>query len=174
MRRIVITGGPCTGKTTIINELKQLGYNVFSEVARKVIKQEVESNSNAVPWEDVTAFSKLVLKEQQKDFESTKTGVAFYDRGIPDLLGYLNHAKLEIFAELKLATQINKYNIVFICPPWQRIYTTDNERKESFEQANLIHNELAKAYENAGYDVVIVPKSSLTNRVQFIIKELAI
>ena len=33
----VITGGPCSGKTTIIDELTKLGYQTKPEVARKYL-----------------------------------------------------------------------------------------------------------------------------------------
>ncbi|MBL4795729.1 MAG: AAA family ATPase, partial [Pseudomonadales bacterium] len=34
---IVITGGPCSGKTTLINALEKKGIHVIHEVAIKVI-----------------------------------------------------------------------------------------------------------------------------------------
>ena len=42
MNRILITGGPGTGKTSLINELKRNGYNCSEEISRKItsIKRE--------------------------------------------------------------------------------------------------------------------------------------
>ena len=45
-KRIVITGGPGTGKSSIINELKQRNYTCFDEVSRQ--KAELEEHQQAV------------------------------------------------------------------------------------------------------------------------------
>jgi len=37
----VITGGPCSGKTTIIKELRKIGYIVYPEAARIFIDKEI-------------------------------------------------------------------------------------------------------------------------------------
>lgn len=174
MRRIVITGGPCTGKTTIIHQLQKLGHEVFHEAARKIIRQELQKQSNAVPWDNVETFSQLVLAQQVIDFNDMKTNLAFYDRGIPDLVGYMNHANLAPFNELQTATKTHAYNSVFICPPWQEIYTTDTERKESYPQAELIHKKLNIAYQNSGYKTIIVPKKDMLSRIDFILNHLDI
>ena len=44
MLRVVITGGPSTGKTSLINSLGNNGFNVFNEAARKVIQQQLINN----------------------------------------------------------------------------------------------------------------------------------
>ena len=36
MNRVLITGGPGTGKTSLINELKRNGYNCSEEIVRKI------------------------------------------------------------------------------------------------------------------------------------------
>ena len=36
MNRVLITGGPGTGKTSLINELKKNGYNCSEEIVRKI------------------------------------------------------------------------------------------------------------------------------------------
>ena len=58
MQRIIITGGPGFGKTTILNHLQNAGFNTFEEVARIVIKEELEIGSDVLPWKNLDAFSK--------------------------------------------------------------------------------------------------------------------
>ena len=57
-------------------------------------------------------------------------------------------------------------------PPWNEIYETDNERYESFEQAQNIYEHLKKAYITYGYQPIEVPKQSIENRSNFILKNL--
>jgi len=173
MLRVVITGGPSTGKTSLINSLGNNGFNVFNEAARKVIQKQLINKSNKVPWDDVEGFSKLVLSEQIDDFNSATNNLIFYDRGIPDIIGYMNHGRKKIFNELKHSCLLKRYDNVFILPPWKEIYTTDNERRESFEEAELIYSQIKKAYLSSGYKPILVPFDSIKNRMNFILNKLS-
>ncbi len=173
MIRVVITGGPSTGKTSLINALSNSGYPTFNEAARKIIQQQLTLKSNKVPWDNILGFSKLVLAEQINDFKSANSDLVFYDRGIPDIIGYINHGQQKIFDHLKSSNKINRYDHVFILPPWEDIYKTDNERRESFKEAKLIYNEIEKAYIRSGYHPVKVPFESVNNRIKFILNKLS-
>ena len=52
------------------------------------------------------------------------------------------------------------------------IYTTDNERRETFEDAQSIYKEIEKAYLVSGYRPIKVPLGSTSNRIKFILKKL--
>ena len=39
IKRIIITGGPCSGKTSIIDSLKDNGYKCFNEISREIIQK---------------------------------------------------------------------------------------------------------------------------------------
>lgn len=85
MELYVITGGPCTGKTTTCEELHKLGHHIVPEAARQIIREE--QPSGILPWTDLGGFQELVL-DRQLDLESKVRGVAFADRGIIDNLAY--------------------------------------------------------------------------------------
>ena len=64
----------------------------------------------------------------------------------------------------------NLYNQkVFILPPWQEIYHTDNDRKQTWEEATLTFRKMKEIYFNYGYEIIEVPKGSFQNRVNFIL-----
>ena len=172
MQRVVISGGPASGKTSLINSLSEKGYSTFPEVARKVIKQQLNIGTNKVPWDDVTEFSKLVLKEQINDFKRASERISFFDRGIPDIIGYMNHGNEMLFSELKTASSYFQYNYVFMLPPWEDIYENDNERREDFKSSCLIFNEIEKAYKSLNYSTIIVPKTSILKRSEFILAHI--
>ena len=54
-------------------------------------------------------------------------------------------------------------------PPWKEIHVVDNERFESYEESLRVNDCLANSYSSFGYDVQIVPKDSISNRVDFIV-----
>jgi predicted ATPase len=172
MQRIVISGGPASGKTSILQTLSAKGYFIFPEVARKVIKEQVNICSRKVPWDDISGFTKLVLKGQIADFENTSASVSFFDRGIPDLIAYMNHGNQPLFPELTKATISFKYNHIFLLPPWEDIYETDKERKEDFENSILIFEQLEKIYKKLNYSPILVPKLPIVQRSEFILTHI--
>lgn len=170
MMRVVITGGPCTGKTSLINTLPLCSFTIYNEVAREVIKQQLALGSNKVPWDNVTEFSKLVLADQISDFKNASNGVSVFDRGIPDILAYITHGNQAIFPDLETALQNHIYDKVFILTPAEEIYETDEERRESFENAVLIHKQLVAAYQSLGYTPIEIPLLPLDKRTELLIR----
>lgn len=172
MNRVVITGGPATGKTSLVNTLQKKGYTTFKEVAREVIKEQLSLNSNKVPWDDVSGFSKLVLQEQIQDFEKANDHLTFYDRGIPDIIGYMNHGGQKLFGELISHAEKLRYSKIFILPPWQEIYAIDNERRENFEEATQLFTKINNAYSSLKYEPIVVPKLKIDERIQFVLDNI--
>ncbi|MFZ9848695.1 MAG: AAA family ATPase [Flavobacteriales bacterium] len=173
MQRIIITGAPCTGKTTILQNLAKMGYSTFDEVAREVIKQELQKGSDVLPWLNLNAFSRAVLPVQIQNHEKAIKGLNFYDRGIPDIAAYQQKSNQAIFEELQNAINKHRYHDkVFITPPWKEIYMNDSERKESFEEAMEIHDFLVKVYTNNSYELIEIPKVNLEERLKFIIESV--
>lgn len=172
--RYVITGAPCTGKSTLIAHIKTYNYNVFPEVAREIIKQELASNNDNVPWINNQGFSELVIKQQLSDYKNASIGINFYDRAIPDVIAYFNYYKQNNLKEqfYPLAKKHLYQKDVFILPPWKKIYEEDSERKESFEEAIIIHEKLFETYRSLGYKIILVPFASTEERVKFILSHL--
>ena len=169
----IITGAPGTGKSTIIESLEDLGLPIFEEIARKVIAQEVKKGTNALPWIDVEQFSLIVLDEMLAQKEAhLNLDKSFLDRGIPDIIGYLNHGNITpdpIFE--KYLSEFNYNKKVFFTPIWEEIYKNDTERIETLEQAHKISEALFSTYQNLGFEMILVPKVSIEKRVEFILSE---
>ncbi|MDR6300962.1 putative ATPase [Mesonia maritima] len=60
--------------------------------------------------------------------------------------------------------------VVFILPPWQEIYKTDEERKQDWNEVMLTHTTILKTYQSYGYQIVEVPKVDVKSRVDFVLK----
>lgn len=176
MKRIIITGGPSSGKTSLINELSSMGYTVCNEKAREVIKEQLKINPETVlvPWKDVLRFSEAVVKEILKDAYLNINRVVFFDRGVPDVLGYLNHAGLSYDSSFFLDSDkhMSYSKRVFFLPPWEAIYENDAERKESLLEAQLISDKIREAYVHCGYEIIEVPKKSIADRIKFILSAM--
>ena len=66
----------------------------------------------------------------------------------------------------------HKYTHVFILPPWKDIYTSDNERFETFDEALKIHDCLVDVYSHFDYQISSVPFGSISERTNFIIENI--
>ena len=181
-KRIVITGGPGTGKTSIIKELEKLGYYCFHEIIRSMTfdaKKEGNSEefvSNPLAFvDDPFLFNQKLLRGRISQFHKAETlqeQFVFYDRGIPDVLAYMDYFKQAFDEEFVAGCSSHKYDQVLILPPWKAIYKSDNERLESFEEAQEIHTHLNNTYKNYGYRPKMVPEGNVEERASYIIKEL--
>ena len=61
----VITGAPCSGKTTVIHELEHRGYSVIHEVAQAYIEAKLATGlSLARIRSDAPAFERRILEEK--------------------------------------------------------------------------------------------------------------
>ena len=172
----VITGGPGVGKTTLIEELHHRGYRCVPEVAREIIRQQVESGGDALPWGNTVHYSDLMLKNSVRDFirlSGDNDTIYFFDRGIPDIYGYNQLIGQIISPDLKKAADECRYNpTVFILPSWIEIYRTDNERKQSLQEAIDTYDALKSAYTSLGYTTIGVPKMSIEERADFILNNI--
>ncbi|WP_091095155.1 AAA family ATPase [Paenimyroides marinum] len=172
---ILLIGGPGSGKTTIINELITKGYTCYPEISRQVTLEAQKTGIDQLFLKEPLLFSELLLKGRIQQFNNALKEPAdcvFIDRGIPDVLAYMHYIGDAYPAFFDEACKTNRYSKIFILPPWEKIYVSDNERYENFEQAKLIHNHLVETYEKYGYELIEVPKSDLETRVNFILKNL--
>ena len=173
--RIVFTGGPGSGKTSVIELLYDMGYQYVPETGRRVIQTQVKSQGSALPWLDKAAFRDEMVFEEIRNYESfSGTEITFYDRSIIDSYGYSKLERIPI-SELLLAKcdEFNYFRKVFTFPPWEEIYKNDKERKQGFNEAIATYREMVSVYTYFGYELIQVPKASITERAQFIVSKLS-
>ncbi len=173
--RVVITGGPGTGKTSIIESLEKMNFNVFNEYSREVTKKYKNNDSEQYFLSNPTNFSNILMDKRKKQFEEgskSTNDYFFYDRGIPDILAYLNFKKIEYKSSMMKEILKFNYDTIFIAEPWKAIYTNDSERYETYDELLEIDFHIKKIYEQLGYNIIILPKKSVKDRVTFILENL--
>ena len=174
-KKILITGGPGTGKTSLFNSLISSGYVGFEEKSREVINSFKKKGIDQLFLTNPLLFSELLLESrisQFSDSNKNKLENVFFDRGIPDVLAYLDFKKMKYDQQYIIACKKYRYDLVFILRPWKDIFVNDNERYESFEESLQIDKYIYKTYKNLKYNIIEIPNVSITKRKDFVINTI--
>ena len=172
-KKIVITGGPGTGKSSIITELLKRGYTCLEEISRQVILDARKDGIDQLFLKNPLLFSELLLKGRKKQYDEANnqdSDLVFIDRGLPDVLAYMEFIGDDYPKDFIDVCENNVYDYVFILSPWQEIFTSDNERYENFEQAVSIHHHLLDTYEKYEYNLLDVPFDTVEKRADYILE----
>lgn len=170
-RLVVITGGPGSGKSTLIDHLRETGHAHSPEAGRGIIRDQAAIAGPALPWTDPALFAELMLCWELRSYRTAASGTApvFFDRGIPDIVGYLRLEGLPVPAHLDTAARTFRYrHRVFIAPPWPEIYRQDDERRQSYAEAERTYEAMVAAYTDYGYELVHLPFAPVTERARFV------
>jgi predicted ATPase len=93
-QKIVLIGGPGTGKTTVLNKLKEKGFFCFHEVSRDVTLKAQNKGIEQLFLTEPLLFSEMLLEGREEQFlsaEKIQENIIFFDRGIPDVHAYMNY-----------------------------------------------------------------------------------
>lgn len=178
MRKIPISGGPHSGKTTLLEALKSefpAAYFV-PEPAETVITRELAKQSTnpdyapVVPWIDYSKFGPAVADESEllEADIPTATEIVFQDRSLIDTIGYARLNGFESFIpDVQRRAKLAYYAFALFCEP-VGTYTATNIRRETAEEARRTHDVLAQAYDEFGIPVVHLPAVSVEERVSIV------
>ncbi|HKO21022.1 MAG TPA: AAA family ATPase [Candidatus Eisenbacteria bacterium] len=164
---IVLTGAPGTGKTAI---LRSLALAHVPEPAREVLAEQRAMGGTGTAQSDPARFVELLLERSiEKHRAALERGQSvLFDRGIPDCVAYARHLGGDP-EPCRKAAAIHRYHAtVLVTRPWAEIYSTDDERTMSFEATLPFQRLLEDAYEEAGYELIEVPRGSIAERGAFV------
>jgi len=161
--KIALTGGPCAGKTTILNhltnQLKKEGYYVITipETATYLIKSNtppLEDPKHAVYFQNIVLklqlakeeaaeyYCKNTLKTNPEHFNDKKGIIILCDRGIMDNRAYLNQEEYDNMLknhnlnELELLYSYDlAINLISLATTNPELYQLDGVRYEPVEKA---------------------------------------
>jgi predicted ATPase len=176
MALYLISGGPGAGKTTLLRALRRAGFAGCDEVSRQLIREQVALGSARVPWHDLGGFAELALGRMvaQHAAASQRTGITFFDRGLPDLVAYLTAAGLPVAPAYYRAVADYPYQrLAFLAPPWPAIYVNDPERWHTPTEAAALYEVLHATYTALGFEVCVLPRATVAARVAFVQAALA-
>ncbi|HBF30987.1 AAA family ATPase [Rhizobium sp.] len=175
MNRFVILSG-CSGggKSTLLSALATRGFATIFEPGRRIVAQEQAGDGAALPWIDMAAFAHRAIAMGLEDRERATSlpGWVFFDRSLIDAASALKAATGND-AQLNALKHQHRYHArVFLTPPWPEIYQQDADRQHDLAAAEEEYQRLLTTYPALGYEMVVLPKVSVEERVKFILAAL--
>src|SRR5262245_16259296 len=148
----------------------RLGFLGVNEPAREILAEQRATGGSGVYDKDPRLFCHLMLERAIADYERLADAgePAFFDRGIPDMVGYAEIFGLDPSAALAASRRYRYDDVVFALPAWPEIYVTDGERKMTFESARAFGDRVREVYLDLGYRIVEVPYDSVAARARLI------
>jgi predicted ATPase len=171
---VLISGCSGGGKSTLLAELRARGHHVVEEPGRRIVSEELAGDQKALPWVDPAAFARRAIEMALADRQSARalSGWVFFDRGLIDAASALDASTGD--TALKTLCVAHRYHRrVFMAPPWLEIYEADGERQHGFEAGLAEYRRLAMVIPALGYEVVILPKISVSARADFVLASLS-
>lgn len=171
----VVTGGPGSGKSSLIEALARRGLRSMPEAGRAIIQDQVRIGGSFLPWADRAMFAELMLGWELRSYREALAieGPVIMDRGVGDVLGYLTLCGLPVPAHVEAAAKLHRYNRrVFLAPYWEAIFAQDAERKQDRQEAEATGRVMAETYTRLGYELIELPLQGVEERADFVAERL--
>ena len=168
----MLTGAPGAGKTTLLDAAEAAGIRTSPEVARRILQQQGGMELRAV---DPLGFAEAMAEAHAREFErhAAHPGPVLFDRGFPDVVGFLDVSGLPVPAAVDRACRELRYaGPILRAPAWAAIYVQDAQRIQDWEQAVASDEAVTAAWRRYGYDVTDLPLTGVDQRLAFLRRSL--
>lgn len=173
-RHAVLTGAPGAGKSTLLQALGAKGLVTSPEVARTLLRAPGGMEQR---MSDPVGFAWAMLDAQKTTYAMTGTAIAgpvVFDRGFADIVAFLALGGLPVMPELEVACQTLRFDgPIFRAPPWREIFFQDDERVQTWEEAQASDAAVCAAWRRYGYDLIDLPLAPVEQRTAFVLERLA-
>ncbi|WP_374407236.1 AAA family ATPase [Pelagerythrobacter sp.] len=170
--RSVVTGGPGTGKSTLLEELARRGIATETEVARAILQAP---GGMALRARDPAGFARAMFEAELAAWHGAqrRDGPTVFDRGFPDIAGFLALEGLPVPPEIADACRDLRYDgPVFRAPPWQAIYRPDAQRIQDWDAALASDAAVTAAWRTYRYEPIDLPLADVSDRADFVLARL--
>ena len=173
----IFTGTAGAGKTSVLQQLAQEGHQVVPEAATDVIAY-AQAKGIKHPWEEPSFIDKIICMQKDRQINAI-ADLQFFDRApfCTYALGkYLSGT--EFAPSIALLDEIER--CLSSCIYQNKVFFFENlgfiqntaARQISYQQALTFKKIHLDVYAQFGFDIIIVPNSSIQERSRFILKSV--
>ena len=166
MQVFVIAGAPCSGKSTLVKALAEVGFKIIPETAEEVIRSAVEAGISVeekrmmdpvgfqmdLLRKDFDLFDKILSDKDEAGGEK----IVIADTSFIETLVFSLRAGIEVSPVAKDWLMKKRYANVFFLASSDS-YESTAVRMESKQIALEISHEVEEAYRQFGYELDIIP-----------------
>lgn len=191
--KIVLTGGPCAGKTTAMSKIQahftNKGYAVIfiPEAATELVNAGLGANSYTSMGDFENAITKLQIAREKIYLESAKSIknnkiLIVCDRGSLDAKAYISQIE---FNKILNSLNLNEvelrdnydavFHLVTAAKGAEKFYTNENNaaRRETLEEARIADDNTIAAWTGHPHFRVIDNSSNFEDKMQRLIEEIS-
>lgn len=167
----VITGGPSSGKSKLIDRLAFSVFQVIPEAARIYIDEEMSKGRKIEEIRaDEADFQRIVFQMKlELELKIPPNLKTFLERGTLDSKSYFRNLGLDTTAVVEASKQ-RRYRGIFLLDLLP--YISDYARTEDEETRKRLHQFLYEDYTSLDYNVIRVPVMTISERMQFIVEKI--
>jgi predicted ATPase len=172
VRHLVLTGAPGAGKTALLEAAAAAGMATSPEVARAILR---EPGGMKLRGTDPEGFARAMLEAHLAEYRrfADHPGPLLFDRGFPDVVGFLTLMGLPLVEELDEACRALRYDgPILRAPPWPAIYRQDDQRTQSLADAIASDAAVCGAWRDYGYTLIDLPLAPVNERLAFVVAAL--
>jgi predicted ATPase len=178
-RLVVVTGGPYSGKTTLVRALAGRGFATVPEAAIDVIGTLNDGmgleEQRAWRRDHLLEFQQMVfeLQVQREEALGPRPGTVFLDRGIADGIAYCENAGIEPPARFRDRAVASGYAHAFVLETLEGFETRSTTGRMSRREDSLrIGRLIAGAYRSIGVAVTLVGGLPVEQRLDLVLETL--
>lgn len=193
IKKVVLTGGPCTGKTTVLKSIKDYYTKkcfkviVVSETATELINDGIKCFGidklvNEVDYQEMV----LKLQLQKEDIVDSVISLhededilVVYDRGTLDGEAYINERQFtnvmkKVNPNLTSHDLLSRYDMVLVLIGDKSFYTleTNSARKESVEEALDIGKKTLMSWIEHDNLKLVFPKETMEEKTNEVLDDI--
>jgi predicted ATPase len=168
----VITGTVSSGKSTLIDQLADRGFQTVPEAGRQYVEREMAKGRTMDEIRENMAAIQIAIKDMQSEIEHglRANDVLFLDGAVPGSLAWYRAFGLNP-NEILLECFHHRYASVFILDPLP--FHENGARNGDAPIVGYLDEWLARDYSSLGYYVVRVPVLSTQERIAFVLERLS-